>query len=804
MFPSDLRAATRAILRAPRTAAAAVLCIALGSAAVTAVLSLLWATLLRPLPFPDADRLVRVWIDSPAQGERGEPSYADIEDLRTLRAFDRVEATARARLVITGRDGARRTEGEAVTAGYFDMVGARAELGRLFTRDEYDDGASRVVLLSHAAWGSLFGYARDAIGATIETSSGTRTVVGVLDTSFSGTIEEDSGDLEFWIPIRQWIEPAARSDRNFAGTWILARLAPERTIVQARTEAQTLGERLAALHPLQRGDATFEVEPLSENWRAGLRRGTWLLVAAAGLLLVVAAVNVAGLLLARAVSRRRELAVRTALGASPGRITRLLLLEALMIAAVGGAIGIASGPAIFGLFHRLAPVDIPAYVPLGADPATSIMAAAVLALTAVLAGIAPARIATRGDTVSTLREAGRGSTPGIRERRWGNALVIAEVATTVVLLASAGLLLRSYRALGDADLGFRTERLLRVGLFADIEGEDALRSLHARARERLLRVDEIENAAMVWPTVPMWAAVRVPVHFAGMPEDSRTRGYAVSWYRTDDEFFDLAGIPLLAGRAFDARDAADAAPVAVVSASLAERMGGASRALGATVDFDGTSYRVIGVAEDAVFTTARAPRSEHEVLYTSIVQLPPAGVVSFVMRTRTPDPAHALPAVRAALAEVAPRAVLDWTDPVERALGDRYVTDRFLVALTGAFAAAALVLAAVGLFAVLAHVVARTRSEFGVRRALGATRARIVRGVVGRAVRTVGIGLAVGLGAALIASRALSGVLFGIGRFDAWSYAATAAVLLTTAVVAAAWPAARAASVAPAEALRSD
>jgi predicted lysophospholipase L1 biosynthesis ABC-type transport system permease subunit len=212
----------------------------------------------------------------------------------------------------------------------------------------------------------------------------------------------------------------------------------------------------------------------------------------------------------------------------------------------------------------------------------------------------------------------------------------------------------------------------------------------------------------------------------------------------------------------------------------------------------------VGIVRDALFTMARAPASEREVFFTSMAQWTPLGLVSFVMRTRAEDPAVALPAVRAALAEVAPRAVLDWTDPVDRAFGDRYVTDRFLVALTGAFALTALALAAVGLFAVLAHLVARTRTEFGVRRALGATRARVVRGVVAGALRTVVIGLAIGLLAALAASRALGSVLYGIGRFDPWSYGSSAAVLLLVAAAAAALPALRAASVHPAESLRSD
>jgi putative ABC transport system permease protein len=800
----NMRAAARGLLRAPRLSLAIVLCVALGMTAAGAVFAFVGPALLRPLPFPDAERLVRVWLSSPGESQRVDLSYPDLADLATLRTLDRLEVSGRARLVFQWPDGGRRTEGEAISAGYFDLLGARPALGRFPDTDEYVRG-DRIMVLSHATWGAHFGFDRNVVGQAIATQLGPWTVVGVAEAGFSGTVEEDSGDIEFWVPLDALWTDTRQTRRDQGNIWSVARLAPSVTVEQAALELRGLSERVAATHPDTRADLIYRLEPFGENWREHARGGGVLLIAAAGLLLLVAAVNVAGLLLARALERHRELAVRIALGASRSRAAATLVAEAVLLVAIGGVAGVLIGPMVLDLFLSASPMTLPEYVSRSPGFAYTVLSIFAMLLTALIASGAPAFLGTRADPMRVIREGGRGAMGGRTERRWGSALVIGEVALTVVLVISAGLLGRSLGVLRGTDLGFRTERVLRIGFFPDpLDAVDTadVRTLVRRARDELARIPGVETVAAVSPTVPLWYSPDAAMRFDGMPADRVTSGIAAGWFSIDEHFLDAMRIPVLAGRGFDGTERPDGPRVALVSESLAAHFGGTDAALGREIRRENVAYRIIGVVADAQFTGPRPNGADGTQLYTPTDQ-DPSRVVSFVLTTRG-APSNVAPEARRVLARLAPRSALDWVESTEQALGLMYARDRFVVALVGAFSAAALLLAAVGLFAVLANLVARSRAEFGLRQALGAGPARITATILWRGLRLVCIGLAVGLPAAFAASRLVQASLFGVASLDPMTWIGAAAALLATGTLAAWLPARRAARTSPLDAFRAE
>lgn len=802
---NEMREALRFLVRVPRTAAAAIVCIGIGTAAVSAMSSLLSATLLERLPFPASERLVRVWMHDEAGSERQPLALPDVADLRQgAAAFDRVEAALRARLVFVGREGGRRVEGESVTEGYFELLGATLSRGRFFTPDEHRDPRAGVILLTYEAWGRLYGFEESAIGSTIATPEANFTIVGVMASDFGGTIEEDAGEIEFWIPTSPAAIPPA--DRAGGTAWVIARLRAEDAMTRAQAEVRRIGEQLALSYPTQRAGTSLGVEPIGERWRSGLRQSLWLLLGAAALLLIVAATNVAGLMLARGLSRRRELAVRAAMGASRRRMMALLSLESLLAAAIGGLLGAVLGPVFLRTFVGAVALPLPAYVELETSTIALAITGLILSGTAVIAAVLPFMALGRAQPASVLRGSGRGATAGPRDRRWGNALVILEVALATVVLFASALLLRSYQSLTTADLGFRTDSMLRVALFVngnDAQAETDVVSLQERAIEEIARQPGVTAVARVWPTAPLVAAPLTAIRYGGMDARRAETGEIVALYAVDPNAFDVLDIALVAGRGVTQTDHAAAEPIVVISSSLAQRMGGQERALGTMIQALGTERRVVGIVADAHLTGPRAPPHEALQLYLPLAQRPDR-TVSFAIRTTTDHPEDVLPDVRSVLSSLAPTSAIDWTDSFVSALGFGFARDRFLLALTTVFSGVTVFLAAVGLFALLAFSVTRARTEIGVRQALGATRAHVVSSIVRHGVILVAIGLGVGLSLSLLIGRVYASIVYDVEAFDPTALAATTITLLAVGVFASALPARRAASVSPARALQSE
>ncbi|MGD2115337.1 MAG: ADOP family duplicated permease [Acidobacteriota bacterium] len=835
MIPSPLRTALRRLARSPRLTAAAVVCIAVGTAATTAALTLVSATLLRPLPYPEADRLMRIWIEEPGGESRIAVSYPDLLDLsESLAGVDALEATARARMLFHSNDGdrggTRRVEGEAVTPGYFRLLGVEPLLGRSFTAGEHRPGGRRALLIDHRTWGERFGYDPDVVGRTIRTDEGEHTVVGVLPASFTGTVEEDSGDIEFWVPIEQYLSPERRENRSIGGIWTLARLAPDRSADALGAELEALATRLAALYPDTHGGRTLTLEPMGENWRSGVRRGSLLLLAAAGLLLLVAAANVAVLLIARALGDRREIAIRAALGADRRRMIGQTLLETVLLVAGGSLLGLGLGPPLLrAVLDRPSLVDgsllgIPVFVSLRLDPVAATLSCLVFLVTALVAGVGPAVLGARTDPGRALQEGARTAAGSRRSRRWTNALVLAEVALTTVLVIASALLVRSYREMQSEDLGFRTRDVLRIALFVneqDVPDQDDLPGFYERVREELAAEPGVERVGVVWPTVPMDWPIQGRLSAPGLAGLQRNEaggedtGLRVGIFVADRAFFEVVEMPILAGRSFRTTDGADAPPVALVSRSLAQRLGQARdvadgeaplrAAVGTEATLGGDPVRIVGVVDDVRFGGPReadSPAARYEI-YLPFAQSPQR-LLSLTLETAG-DPEALVPPLTRRLAALAPASALDWIGPLDRWVTDLFMVDTsFLLSLVGLFSLAALLLSCVGLFAVLAESVTRRRPELGIRQALGATPRRILVLIVAQGLRVVVLGLCAGAVLAWASTRVLESTLYGVTATDPGAYLTAALVLGAAALAASLLPARAAAAVDPAEVLREE
>jgi putative ABC transport system permease protein len=818
-----LRAPLRGLLRSPGLSLAATLCIALGAAATTSVATLANAVLVRPVPFPDADRLLRVWLEEPGV-PRVSLSIPESREIHGLDAFDKVSATARVRAVTVLADGAQRLRGESVDRGYFETLGLRAAAGRLLTDDDHRPDAPPAVILSHGLWTRSFGASPAAIGTILRTQRSAFTIVGVASRGFTGTVEDD--EVEFWIPIEHHEPRAALQDRTVRQTWIIARLAAGTQAPAASAQLDALTSAWRARDPERYRNLTFHAEPLGESWRGGLRRGTGLLVGAAAALLAIGALNVGCLLLARVMDRRREFAVRVALGASRGRIIRQLVLESAVMCAAGGLLGLVAGPALLKTFLAASPVALPGYLDLTPDARVAIVAIAALTIAALAAGTAPALVggtasqAPECNDVLQLGSRGTATAPG--ERRWVAVLIAAETALTLVLLVSGSLLLRSYDRLASADLGFRRDGIARLAVTfsrADAGAPESRAALLQRLREAIASVPGVESSGLIAITLPPWDPDRIRVRFDGLDARVADDGLSVAIHMADGRVLQTLGIPLRAGRAFMETEPA---PVAIVSEALAMRMGGAEAALGRTITFADDpnrlvsgGYRVVGVVGNVAYdglseqeTHRPLPGAGGDVragrldAYVPLSRFP-VTVVSVAAATSGSAGAIVDP-VRRAIGSVAPTSAVHWVSTMADEVALEYAPARFYSVLVAAFSSSAMLLTGVGLFALLWNAASRRTGEMGLRFALGASRRHVALLVIAAGARPVLIGSAAGLLGALWAADAVKSLLYEVPPFDALSFSIALSLLMAVALAAALLPARRAASVDPMVALRAE
>lgn len=809
----------------PMLSLAAVLCAAIGVSATTATAALFSAVAVRSVPFPAADRLVRIWLANDSTGDiRGSLSIPELRDLEaTIASLDAFLGTARSRVVALLDSGAERLRGEGVTADYFPALGLTPLHGRLLSESDFAASAPRVSVVSAQLWARRYGSDPRIVGRTLRTETAVFTIVGVAPPGFAGTVEADV--LEFWIPLPQYLPASLIDARASRPAWAIGRLARGQSLAALESElAATRAAWVEAFPDLYR-DLRLRVEPMGENWRGDFRTGSALLAGAVLLLLVIAALNVAGLLMARTIDRRRELAMRAALGAGRATLVGDIVLESLVLAATGGLIGAVLAPSLLEGLVAASPVILPSYVQLTVDRVAITAALAGIVLAGLVAALAPAWLTSGVEPADVLRSEGRGAVGANKDHRWGVMLVGAEVALTLALLVTGSLLLRSFQAMNGWDVGYRVDGVARLAITfsrADAADTNALVAAYARVREALSAYPGVEGVGLVAPTLPPWAGDPARVRFAGLPQADALDGLSVALHLTDAALLPMLEIPLVAGRHLQDTDQAGG-PVALVSRALADRLGGPDAALGRALELLGggtlpaAALRIVGVVENVAYdgfveqgaeagtpqlrTDARGLRGRFD-LYVPLVNAPQR-VVSIGVTTPG-NAALLIEPLRRELAHVAPTSAVHWTSTMADELDLEVAGSRFYAVLVNAYSGGALALTATGVFAMLSHLVARRRGEIGLRLALGADRHDVVRLVARLTAAPLAVGIAAGWALAAVFAAGTASLLFGVDRFDVVSYAAGTTVLVGCGLVAAAGPLRRALRTDPMRTMRAE
>lgn len=822
LLRDNLLAAWRGLRRSPGASALTILCLALGVAASATALSLAWTVTLRPLPFPDGNRLVRVWLASEANS-REEVSIPDLTDIAAAApAFEAFSGTARTRMVALFDDGAARLRGEAVSPEYFAMLGVGAQRGRLFGAGDHVPGGPAVALISDATWRRYFGADPDVVGRTLRSEGMSFEIAGVVDGGFEGSVEHDV--VEFWIPLSHFFPAAARELRTARFSWAFGRLRPGASIAAAQVELDRLSASLQTEHGDSYRGLRLRAEPFAENWREQVRDSGVILLAAALVLLAIAVVNVGGLALARALDRRREFAMRAALGANTTQVALLPFAEAGLASVIGGVIGAAASPWLLKTFLLAAPIALPGYLRPEMNGPVLALVVALCSLAAMAAGALPALEARRAASASILRDGARGQIGARQGGRTSRNVVVAQVALTTALVVVAALLGRSYQALSTVPLGYRTDiaRFAVTSSAADRGSDPA--AFRARLATALRESPGVVSVGMVWPTLPPWDPFRSPVSHPGLGDLPPERAPRIGVHAVDPTLFETLGIQMEAGRGVSTADGPATAPIVVVSASLAERLGGAAGVIGTELAMAGTDpimparARIVGVAADVAWDGLGAqetgrlirwqdpgdPLATRYDAYYAIDQVVRADrQVSLAARVRS-DPGAAVEPLTRLLAAAAPLSAVHWTGTMADELAIEYRTLSFALFLSLAFAGGALLLAGIGVFAVLTHTVGRRLPELALRMALGASPGLVQAGVFRSGLLIVTAGCLLGGAAAALGSRALRRVLYQVGPIDGLAFGIALAILLTVTVAACWAPARRAARVDPMQALRKE
>jgi predicted permease len=800
-FLFDVRYALRQLRRQPSFTLVAVLILALGIGANTAIFSVIDKLLFEPLPFRAPERLAWIANGNGSNITSTASTVATYEALTALRTFEEITTFeaffARSSYKLTGDREPDRVAGVMIPPNFFPFLGVAPLLGRTFTDEECKLNGPGAAVLSHALWERRYSADPGVIGRTLVVNDRAATIVGVMPPEFDfGAVFAPGIRIEIYMPavfdeLREW-------DSTMA---ILGRLRTGVTLAAAQAEASALIERRQREFPEFGGPNSYGaiIKPLRESITGGMRQPMLTLWAAVGLVLLIVCVNLSNLLLARAATRRKEIALRGALGAGRGRLVRQLLTESFVLSLMGGALGVAFAYGAAGYVRRIEGLSIPLLKNVEIHAGALGVALVVTMLTALLFGLAPAMTVARGDFGAALKESGRGSSQGRDPRSLRSLLVVAEIGLACVLLVGAGLLLRSFLHVLDVDLGFQTERVYTLRVDAG-PNFDTAEKFFAYIRRIVAEVREVPGieAASITDAVPLDSLRAWGVRAKGQPPD-QGRGALVKVIGPG--LIETMRTPLIAGREFTDRDDANGALVTIINQSLAERLWpGQDPLLSTLVRGNDRELQVVGVVGDVRHRSVEeSPRPE---FYLPILQQATMSP-SLVVRTARPI-ADVAPALRAALAKVVPDMPTAGFRPLQQVVDRAMSPRRFFVNLLTAFAAAALALAAIGIYGVISYSVAQRTPEIGIRMALGASSGRIRAGIVGETLRLALAGGAIGILGAVALSSFLDSLLFGVSASDPWSYAGAAAILLLVALAAGFLPAFRASRISPMTALRAE
>ena len=794
----DLRYAARVLLKRPGFTLVAVATLTLGVGATSAIFSVVNSVLLRPLPYRDSGRLVQVWENNLKRGwTRDTVSPLNFEDWEAQnRSLEAVSAYEYDGLVLSEGDAPERLTAILASSDFFRVLGVEPALGRGFLQGEDRPGAARVAVVSDRLWQRRLGRRVDAVGQSVILDGKAYTVVGVMPPEFTFP----SRGVDLWLPALDLGRP--RSDHFM---YAVARLKPSVTIETAQADMDGVARRLSEQYPDTNSSSGVTLIPLHEEIVGKARPGLLLMLGAVGLLLLIACVNVANLLLARASGRQREIALRAALGASRWRIARQLLTESLLLGVVGGGFGALLSVWALGLLVKASGGGIPRSQEVGVDGFALVFTLTASVLTGLLFGLAPALSFSAPDLNQSLKEGAKGVAGGRRQSRTQGALVVSEIALALVLLAGAGLLARSYARLSSVDPGFDADDVLtaRISLSESRYKEKERQALFFRqVLERVRAVPGVSRAGAVSNLPFSGSRTSQSFDVEGRPLGPGEITPSADYRRISPGYFGAMGIRLLRGRDFTERDDNLSAPVAVVNEALARRFFAGEEVLGKRLVYpEGerpVTREIVGVVADLKHDNLAGERAPE--VYVPFAQRPHSSMALAVRGEG--DPVALAGAVRAAVREVDPGEPVYSVMTMRERLDQSLAPQRFNTQLLIAFAVAATLLAAVGVFGVLSFQVAQSRHEIGIRMALGAQRGDVLKLVVGRGLRYVLGGVVVGLATSLALTRVMSSLLFEVSATDPATLAAITLGLVGVALLASYLPARRASKVDPLTALR--
>jgi putative ABC transport system permease protein len=794
----DLRHAARRLAAAPGFCLVVLATLGVGIGANLAIFGVVDRLLLRPLPYPDAQRVVMLWSTHAGQEERrGQVSYPDAHDWRDRsRSFEALAAFDDADLVLSGTGEPERVPAALVSRDFFRVLGVAPALGRSFDAREDEPGRNQVVLITDALWQRRFARDPGVVGRTIVVSGAPHEVVGVLPASYepppSSVIEEPA----LYKPLGRAYEPARHSARHMRA---IARLLPGVGVAEAQAEMDLVARGLERSFPDQNAGVGVRVAPLQEEVAHGSRRTLVLLLAAVGLVLLLACANVAHMVLARSLVRRREMAIRRALGASGARLAGLVLAEAVLIALLGSALGLALAVWATGALESLGALVLPDLARISLDWRLAAFAVAAAVVTAGLVGLPQVLQARAAEPAEALGEGAR-TVGGAHAGRFNRLLIVGEVAAAFVLLTAAGLAVRSLERLHAVDPGFRPEGAVAVEMW--LPGarypEDAQHPrFFAALVDRVAGLPGVQSAGVVSNLALSGNFDRVGVEIEGRPagpDKPDMERYVVS-----PGYFDAIGLRLLRGRLMTGRDTADTPGVAVVGESTARRIWPGADALGKRIRVSERWFEIVGVVGDVRHYGLDVPADLQ--LYLPQAQYPSQGMILVV---RAGALAAVIPAVREEVRALDPDLAVFNVRTLDAVASRSAANRRFAALLLSAFASMAVFLALVGIYGVISHGVGQRSREIGVRMALGARQAQVMVAVLRQSLGAVAAGLALGILGALAAGRAMSSILYGVSRNDPATFALTAAAVAGVAALACYLPARRASRLDPLAALRSE
>ena len=803
----DFKYGARMLAKSPAFTFVAVIALALGIGANTAIFSVVNAVLIRSLPFQDPDRLVMVWEHNRTRGrDQNVISPANYQDWREQNTvFDSMSAMFDSRANLTGVDDPEELPTQVVEPNFFELLGTTAALGRTFNSEEGKPGNDQVVILSQGLWKRRFGGDPGIVGNTIKLNGRDFTVVGIAPSGLQLKISQGSQTgkpAELWMPLAFSETSRVRRGRSMMA---IARLKPGITVAQAQTEMNAIGARLEEQYADFNTGWGVNLVPLQNQLVGAIRPALLVLLGAVAFVLLIACANVANLLLARAATRQREIAIRTALGARRGRIIRQLLTEATVLAMLGGALGLLL--AIWGvdLLLALAPKDLAGLKNAGIDYRVLGFTMAVSVLTGVIFGLAPALEASRPNLNESLKEGGRGSSTGGRSHRWRNVFVVVEVALALVLLIGAGLMIRSFSRLNSIDPGFDADKLLsvRIQLPASKYGQNPQRiAFFKQLAERVQALPGVRSAGAisVLPFGSGGAATSIVIE--GRPEPPPGQRLTGDVRVVDGGYFDTMGIPLLRGRSFTERELTQESHVVMINEAMARDFFPGEDPIGKRVTIamkeQNVPNEIIGVVRDVRHTGLETPA--RAMTYWPYPELVYSGM-TLVVRAETEPLALSETIRREVLALDKDQPIAD-VSTMKQLLADSTSRARFSTMLLVVFAIVALLLAAVGIFGVMSYGVSERTHEIGLRMALGAQASDVRAMVVRQGMVLTMIGIGIGLAAAFGLTRVMISLLYGVSATDPLTFTAISVLLALVALLACYLPARRATKVDPMIALR--